>query len=359
MITHHTDHDAALSAAERDAVVVWRGERIAFADLRRRIAETDSRSEREGLYAGWIEALEAMHALHRARHDSTPAGVPSALDGGELERFTLASETEYYAALRRYLAQLGIEQGDATLADAWHVERGSAWSSWFGPREIARALSATGRGADDLPADGGWQVARSIMAGPPDPSSGRSAVGELRAGLVGDPTWLADALGMARDHIPAFADFAAFIRLWEVRRSIGIVQYQERRAATEDQALQRAYFVGVVGHVTGVSMPEAAYLWILDAVEAPAAHLERSMLAGAMAEQLESRFGPAWWSVDEARGLVDRLAETSEVRDVLAQLGYHALDWRPLLRQIRTRLIGEMSGYGGPNITTRAGTRKV
>jgi hypothetical protein len=35
------------------------------------------------------------------------------------------------------------------------------------------------------------------------------------------------------------------------------------------------------------------------------------------------------------------------------------LDWRPVLRQIRTLLIGEMSGYGGPNITTRAGTRKV
>jgi hypothetical protein len=48
-----------------------------------------------------------------------------------------------------------------------------------------------------------------------------------------------------------------------------------------------------------------------------------------------------------------------DVRDVVAQLGYDRLDWRPVLRQIRTLLIGEMSGYGGPNITTRAGTRKV
>ena len=54
-----------------------------------------------------------------------------------------------------------------------------------------------------------------------------------------------------------------------------------------------------------------------------------------------------------------RLAEATSTDDVLAQLGYDALDWRPVLRQIRTRLIGEMSGYGGPNITTRAGTRKV
>lgn len=164
---------------------------------------------------------------------------------------------------------------------------------------------------------------------------------------------------MASDEVAAFADFAAFVRLWEVRRSIGIVQYQERLRATDDPALRRAYFSGVVGHVTGVSMPEAAYLWILDAVDEPAAHLERSMLAAAIAEQLESRFGPAWWSAAEARAVVDRLGAARETRDVLAQLGYHAVDWRPLLRQIRTRLVGEMSGYGGPNITTRAGTRKV
>ena len=45
--------------------------------------------------------------------------------------------------------------------------------------------------------------------------------------------------------------------------------------------------------------------------------------------------------------------------DVVASLGYDHLDWRPVLRQIRAQLIGEMSGYGGPNITTRAGSRKV
>jgi hypothetical protein len=44
---------------------------------------------------------------------------------------------------------------------------------------------------------------------------------------------------------------------------------------------------------------------------------------------------------------------------VVASLGYDHLDWRPVLRQIRAQLIGEMSGYGGPNITTRAGSRKV
>ena len=73
----------------------------------------------------------------------------------------------------------------------------------------------------------------------------------------------------------------------------------------------------------------------------------------------DSQFGPEWWASDEARAFAGQLAEATSTDDVLAQLGYDALDWRPVLRQIRTRLIGEMSGYGGPNITTRAGTRKV
>ena len=55
----------------------------------------------------------------------------------------------------------------------------------------------------------------------------------------------------------------------------------------------------------------------------------------------------------------DRVGAAASLADTLVELGYDALDWRPVLRQIRTRLIGEMSGYGGPNITTRAGTRKV
>jgi hypothetical protein len=53
----------------------------------------------------------------------------------------------------------------------------------------------------------------------------------------------------------------------------------------------------------------------------------------------------------------DGLGPSAE--DVVGALGYDHLDWRPVLRQIRAQLIGEMSGYGGPNITTRAGSRKV
>jgi hypothetical protein len=78
-----------------------------------------------------------------------------------------------------------------------------------------------------------------------------------------------------------------------------------------------------------------------------------------LVEVLEERHGLRWWRENAAVTLLDRVAATTSISDTLAELGYDALDWRPVLRQIRTRLIGEMSGYGGPNITTRAGTRKV
>jgi hypothetical protein len=132
-----------------------------------------------------------------------------------------------------------------------------------------------------------------------------------------------------------------------------------RLYATDDEAVQRAYFSGIVGHMTGVSMPEAAYLHDVGSPFSSVADMRRAILAGAMAERLESRYGAEWWANEEAHAFTREIASASGIEDALAQLGYDALDWRPVLRQIRTRLIGEMSGYGGPNITTRAGTRKV
>src|SRR5687768_17313030 len=117
------DLDASIVAAERDAIVVWRGERIPFAALPDRIARTDGRNERDGLYAGWIDALEALNPLYRDRHAAwrRQAGLDDfavAAAGGtdleslalETERLAIQSETVYYAALRRYLALIGIEQ---------------------------------------------------------------------------------------------------------------------------------------------------------------------------------------------------------------------------------------------------------
>ncbi len=364
------DLDAAIAAAERDAVVVWRGERIPFVTLEGRIASIDDRGERDGLYAGWIEALEALNPRYRERlgarrtEDEVVAAVTAGSDLEaltlELEELAVQSETVYYAALRRYLALIGIEQGDATLADLWHIQRGSAWSQWFGERDLNRAVGEAGRDASDRRHGEGWRSGESGLAGS-DVGDGvpAMAVSELYRSLVGDPSWLGGALHMAPDEIASFADFVAFIRLWRLRRLLAHVHYEMRLYRTDEEPLQRAYFSGIVGHMTGVATPEAAYLHDVGAPFSSVPDLGRIMLAGAIGERLSSEFGSEWWANDEARAHAATLASMSNLDDVVDQFGYSALDWRPVLRQIRTRLVGEMSGYGGPNITTRAGTRKV
>ncbi len=370
------DLDASIEAAKRDAVVVWRGERIPFDQLQPRIARTDGRGERDGLYAGWVEALEAVNPLYEARLDhwreaAASAGIDdlaTALAAGrdveawslDLERLAIFSETVYYAALRRYLALIDIEQGDATVADLWHIVRGAAWGHWFDERDLDRAAGEAGRAiAPGAQADG-WGSAESGLAGDDARAiTPAGAVAEVYGSLVGDPTWLSRALGMSSDEIASFADFVAFVRLWRVRRSLSVAQYELRLYRSKDTPLHRAYFSGIVGHATGVDVPEAAYLHDVGTPFSSVSDLERSMLAGAIASTVEHRFGTDWWSDDRARDLLAELAAAPRAEDALAQLGYDALDWRPLMRQVRTRLIGEMSGYGGPNITTRAGTRKV
>ena len=80
---------------------------------------------------------------------------------------------------------------------------------------------------------------------------------------------------------------------------------------TDDEPLQRAYYSGIVGHMIGVSVPDAAYLYEAGSPFSSVADLQRTMLAGAMAERLESQFGPEWWANDEARAF-DRSARRGD-----------------------------------------------
>ena len=364
------DLDRAIAEAEAAAVVIWRGERLPFLSVPERIARTDPRDDRDRLYGGWVEALEALNPQYEARLAAwTAAGdvVERAAESGpdprqlavDLERLVMHGETPYYAALRRYLAVIGIEQGDATEGDLWHVLRGGAWSQWFGPREVSRAVAAAGRAPQQSELDG-WRAAEAQLAGRGDgQTTVASAISDAYASLAGSPEWLADELRMAPDEVIPFVDFAAFVRLWRVRRAIGLLQVELRLYASDDPAVHRAYYGGIMSHITGVAVHEAGYL---RAVGRPFESVERigSILLGAMLiESLEGRFGPHWWRSAEAASLIERVDAAPRIDDAVAELGYDAWDWRPVLRQIRTRLIGEMSGYGGPNITTRAGTRKV
>jgi hypothetical protein len=367
--------DSAIAAAERDAIVVWRGERIPFASVPSRIARIDARQERDGLYSGWIDGVEAVNPLYadrlaawREQAGPVTHDIPPSLSGGrdlqavarETERLAIDSETVYHAALRRYLALVGIEQGDGTLADLWHIQHGSAWSQWFGTRDVDRAATGVGRVTSGRIEGDGWRAAESRLVGSePLGSAPAAAVAELYGTLIGNPSWLSGVLRVAPDEISAFADFAAFVRLYRLRRTAARFQFEMRLYRVDDDAIMRAYFSGIVGHMVGVSVADAAYLRDVGAPFSSVDELERTVLAGAIGESLENRFGEAWWSDERGRNAAAAFAGVSRGADVLAQLGYDAWDWRPVLRQIRTRLIGEMSGYGGPNITTRAGTRKV
>ena len=121
-------------------------------------------------------------------------------------------------------------------------------------------------------------------------------------------------------------------------------------------------YAGTLGLLAGVTWPEELYLESVDDDLRAASSLRGFQVAGAMDEAFAQRYPSGWWRSSEAgSALRERFGRGSadSAEQVVASLGYDALDWRPVLRKIRTQLIGEMSGYGGPNITTRAGTRKI
>jgi hypothetical protein len=364
------DLDRGIAEARARTIVAWRGERISVDALPERVAHLDDRMAREQAYALYAEALDALNPLYVRRLDAwRAAGDPIARAAKEgtdpsamlasLERFSFNVETPYYAALRRYLALIGIEQGDAAEADLWYVERGSSWSSWFGPREVRRALAGARRAPFDVPGVDGWRAVAAQLRGEAGDGIGTTVVGAAYETLVADPGWLTDQIGIVPDEVAAFVDFATFVRLLHLRRAQAELTYELRLYPATDAALQRAYYSGIVGHHIGANVAEAAYLAAIARPFGSIRRLETSLLGAMLVEVLEERHGQRWWSDGSAVGLLDRVGEATSIADALAELGYDGLDWRPVLRQIRTRLIGEMSGYGGPNITTRAGTRKV
>jgi hypothetical protein len=364
--------DAEIEAVKAATIVMWRGEALPFARVPERIGRTDGRGARDRLYGSYADALEALNPVLERRlaawqgiGDVAEAAAaegadPRVLDV-EVERFSQVAETPYHASLRRYLAQVGIEQGDASEADLWYVTNGVAWGSWFGARDVERATLAIGRGAPEPSEVAGWGAAEhQLGGGPVQPGlAGPAVVAEAYRSLAGSPEWIGDELAMTAGEVPAYVDFAAFVRLWRMLRDIALLTYELRLFATDDAALQRAYYSGIVGHATGVAIAEAGYLEAIERPFASSARLRTAIMAGMLVESLERRLGASWWRSADAASLVDAVGAAPSESDVLAQLGYDALDWRPVMRQIRTRLIGEMSGYGGPNITTRAGTRKV
>jgi hypothetical protein len=424
----------AVGTAEAKAVVVWRGQALPYRSLRSRISEISGRAERNALFASYVEAEEAINSLRLERFEqiaalardlgyadyveliSTTRGFdPDAL-GVEIRALLAESETPYFAALRRYLARIEIEQGDASLADLWYLIRGSGWDHWFDGRRLLSVLEATlaGLGIDlgaqpgatldvetrpnksprpfvavvNAPHDvrlviqpsGGWHDYGAVLheAGhlehflhvdPALPVSlrelGDASVSEGYAmtieRLLAEPAWLVEQFGMPVEHAAAFADFYALYHLITLRRIAAQHLHELRLHRGGDVSLHRATYAGLVGLLVGVREPEERYLAIDDGMYA-ASYLRCFMLDAALTDYLTAQHGPTWWRSATAGETLRRAWSRGQAwtaEQVVAHLGYHSLDWRPVVRQIRAKLVGEMSGYGGPNITTRAGTRKV
>jgi hypothetical protein len=424
--------DTSIADAERRAIVVWRSEQLRYPQVPLRVAEIASRAERNGLDSAYQEAVEAINPLRGERSDrrrellaalghedeATLVGALAGFDPAELavqaQAFLSASETVYYAALRRYLARIDIEQGDGSLADVAHVLRGSGWDALFPPRrligllpsiieplgvavgealqiEVAdadpqataawfdlrvpgdlrlrvspapgvdayrRALHTLGHAAHRAAADAELPLGARRL-GDPAVAAGYAFLFE---DLLLEPRWLVEALRMDEGAIVAFGDFAAFGRLYRLRREAALYLYELRLGPATDASLARAYYAGMLSLLTGVHVPEAGYLTVVGKGLTAATRLRGSFLASRLAAALRERHGPSWWREADAGETLRRAWSRGSgwpAQDVVAHLGYDRLDWRPVLRLIRTQLIGELSGYGGPNITTRAGTRKV
>jgi hypothetical protein len=424
----------AVATAESRAVVLWRGEPIPYRAAQPRISSISDRGERNALFTSWLQAVEAINPQRRERVEQMQALVadlgyadyvqfvavtrgwdPDVL-GVSVRQALVASETGYFASLRRAMAAVGIEQGDGTLADAWHVLRGGGWDGWFPARSMLAVLESTfsglgmrlrtdgttldiepRRGKESrafcsvikAPGDvrlvvnpqGGWEDYRTGLheaghlvhfAGvePTLPTWARllgdASVTEGYAmafdALPGEPDWLAAQLGMRDDEARAFCDFMALTGLHRIRR-LGAMHLSELSLYRGGpDAVHRATFAGTYGLLTGVQVPDALYLASVDDAMYRGSYLRAMMLGGSVDEAMAQRHGAGWWRSEaagaELRGLLAHGLGWSAER-VVASLGYDSLDWRPVLRKIRTQLIGEMSGYGGPNITTRAGTRKI
>jgi hypothetical protein len=425
----------ALQAAEATAVVIWRGERIPYRAVPLRVARLSDRVERNALEASHLEAVEAMNPLRRERLEGLRAALTELgyadevaltaelhgvdVDGlaQEMRAFLTDSETVYFAALRRYLAEVDIEQGDASSADLAHLMRAAGWDAWFEPRRMAsvmeRTLAGLGielRGQRNVTLDlearprkssrafavpvrvpGDVRLVMQPRGGHDDYDAALHELGHVEHfahvdpslpvawKLLGDnsvteayafllqhlmlePAWLAEHLGMPEGEMVGWLDFAAFRRLWFLRRYAAKLLYELRLHRDADIGLAPANYAGLLGLLTGVRSPEARFLSDVDDHFYAARYLRAWMLEGALGASFRAEHGGDWWRQPGAGERLRRSWSRGQewnADDVVAHLGYDRLDWRPVLRQIRTRLIGEMSGYGGPNITTRAGTRKV
>ena len=139
MLAHAVQQHAAaavadlerIEVAEAQAVIIWQGEPIPYRQVPNRAADIANRIARNALYDSYLEAVEAINPLREeklaagatrcagsatpmCRHGGGHGGLRPRRAGAEMRLFLAESETVYFAALRRFLAEIDIEQGDAS-----------------------------------------------------------------------------------------------------------------------------------------------------------------------------------------------------------------------------------------------------
>ena len=423
-----------IATAEATAGIMWRGERIGYRAAATRIADLSDRGERNALETSYLEAVEAINPLRlerllRMRAATAELGFSDAVEmaaavhgfdpdalAGELQAFIAASETAYYAALRRYLAPDRHGGGRRIgrrprLSAAWQrmgcMVRGSrrmlpVATETLGrlgmdvaaqpnvtldvvqrpnkyPRAFCARCASPGRPARRpaarrvrrlgamLHEPATWSITRSARPTCRRPTGrvGDTSVTEGYAALLGP----SPRAGLARRAHAMTA--GADPRLRRLRRLLKRLMLAATWQSCSTSCgcmpradpANRAYYAGLLGLLTGVHYRGGAVRRRprrpplrgrvpsrLDVrgsiVAAPAQRARRGVVAVAGRGRRAHR---AW-----------REGQRPSGEDVVARLGYDASRLAPgPPPDPRTRLIGELSGYGGPNITTRAGTRKV
>src|SRR5207244_1019162 len=232
-----------------------RGDESRYRAARDRISSIGERGERNGLFDQWLRAVDAINPLRVERLEAMQAGAVALGfdDRVEMVRSTRGwnpdelaavtrgalndSETGYYAAMRRLLARAGIEQvripGDVRLV----LNPRGGWE------DMGAALHATGRLEHSVHVPAGTPASLGLL-GDPSVSQGYAF---LMGGLLGDPEWLEESVGMGDSAQVAFVDFLALAMLYRLRLGGGQLIYELGLHRGGEHAIHRALYAGTLG----------------------------------------------------------------------------------------------------------------
>jgi len=161
-----SDLTDAVETAQARAIVVWRGERMPYRDVWNRATDIAHRAERNALARSYYDAVEAINPLRQERFERMAEAVralgyadtsdmvrrTAGFDPEELaadqRAFLADSETSYFAALRRFLAEIDIEHGDASRVDLARCPRcAGRWPAWASTSTRSAPSPSTSSGA--------------------------------------------------------------------------------------------------------------------------------------------------------------------------------------------------------------------